>query len=300
MTTTTGPSPATVEASSHRTPTVSVCIPAYRAAPFISATIESVLSQTLRDLEVVIVDDASPDDTDAAVQRHNDPRIRFERNATRLGVEANWNRVVALARGRYVKVLGHDDILRPDCLVRQVEIMEAHPQVAIVAGRRNIIDERGRVVLRSRGLPGLSGFVPSAEALRRNVRCGGNLFGEPVAVMLRRELIEQCGWFSGARPYMIDVDYWCRMLNLGPLYAQDEIVGSFRVLHTSLSVALAKEQSAQTVSLFRELRRKHPDTVRRRDLAVGTVRSLVLAAGRGVTYRLLRARQIRSKSSPSL
>ena len=186
-----------------------------------------------------------------------------------------------------MKLLCHDDVLYPTCLASQVAAMEANPQVALVAGKRDIVDDRGRVVIRGRGLRKLAGVVSADEAIRRTVRAGTNIFGEPLAVLLRRDLIGPCGPFSGVRPYMIDLDYWCRMLRFGPLLAQDEVMGSFRLTPTSLSAALVREQSRQTIDLLRVLRRDESSRLETADLAIGAVRSVVLAAGRALSYRAL-------------
>ena len=121
-------------------PTVSVCIPAYNAARFIGEAIGSVLAQTCRDFELVVVDDASADDTVDVVRRFSDPRLRLLRNARNLGLAGNWNRATSEARGRYVKLLCQDDLLRPDCLADQVAVLD-HPgngDVALVCARRDI------------------------------------------------------------------------------------------------------------------------------------------------------------------
>ncbi|MGH9037110.1 MAG: glycosyltransferase, partial [Acidimicrobiia bacterium] len=247
----------------------------------------SVLSQSLQDLEVIVVDDNSRDDTVAVALSFGDPRVRVSVNDRNLGVAGNWNRAVELARGRYIKVLCNDDVLSPDCLSQQVALLESNSQVALVAGQRDVIDEPGRVLFPARGLGRLDGVVDSRVAVRAAVRSGTNLFGEPVCVLFRRRLIPECGPFSGARPYMIDLDYWCRMLSLGSLYAQRRVVGAFRVVSTSLSVALLRRQSVEAVGLFQELHRHDPDVVRRRDLALGSARAVALATARGVTYRAL-------------
>jgi glycosyltransferase involved in cell wall biosynthesis len=274
---------------------VSVCVPAYRAARFIGRTIESVLAQTLDDFELVVVDDASPDGTAEIASGFSDARLRLERNPANLGVAGNWNRAVEMAEGRYVKVLCDDDVLYPECLASQVAIMEAHPDVALVAGSRDVIDESGRVLLSNRGLAGLVGRVDGGEAVRAAVKSGTNIFGEPVCVLLRRELIPVCGPFCGLRPYMIDLDYWCRMLRLGALYAQRRPVGAFRVVGTSLSVHLAGRQRREAVELFRQLQADNPSVVRPVDVAVGAARATSLALGRAASYRFLRPNRRRGQ-----
>lgn len=271
-------------------PAVSVCVPAYNAAPFIGDTVASVLAQSYDDLELVVVDDASTDGTAEVVASFADARVRLERNEVGLGVAGNWNRAMSFANGRYVKLLCHDDTLRPDCLASQVTLLEAHPDVVMVAGRRDVVDEDGTVLLSSRGLGRLTGVVVGSEAVRATVRSGTNLFGEPVCVLMRADRLRDCGPFSGARPYMIDLDYWCRLLELGPIYAQPETVGAFRVALTSLSFQLTKRQNREALGLFLDLRGRHPDWVRRQDVASGAVRSAALAIGRAAAYRILARR----------
>jgi glycosyltransferase involved in cell wall biosynthesis len=277
-------------------PTVSVCVPAYNAAPYIAETVASVLGQTYDDFELVVVDDASTDGTTDVVAGFADPRVRLERNTVGLGVEGNWNRAVNLAKGRYVKLLCHDDTLRRECLATQVAVLETHPDVSMAAGRRDVIDEDGRVLIADRGLGKLAGVVAGSKAIRATVQAGTNLFGEPVCVLMRGERLAQCGPFSGARPYVIDLEYWCRLLKLGPLYAQPETVGAFRVALTSLSFQLSGRQNREVLALVRELRDGHPDWVRRQDVASGVLRSTALALGRAAAYRVL-ARHSRARAS---
>jgi glycosyltransferase involved in cell wall biosynthesis len=268
-------------------PAVSVCVPAYNTVRFIEETISSVLDQSYTDLELVVVDDDSSDGTAAAIASIGDERVRLFRNNRNIGAEANWNRAVSLARGRFVKVVCGDDVLAPGCLASQVHILDAHPEVGLVAGQRDVIDENGRVLLTGRGLGALRGVVDGADAVRATVRSGTNLFGEPACVLLRRDLMSCTGSFSGGRPYMIDLDYWCRQLRFGSLFAQDETVAAFRVSLQSWSVDLVQHQSAQAISFFRELHRQNPAGVSKSDLAHGIVKAKVLASARAASYRAL-------------
>jgi len=271
-------------------PTVSVCVPSYNAVDFIGDAVRSVLHQSVPDLELIVVDDRSVDGTIDAVAAHSDPRLRIFENETNIGPAANWNRALGLARGRYVKVLCGDDLLLPGSVARQVSVLDRHPEVVLVAGRRDIVDATGRVVIAGRGLGELRGVVDGADAVKATVRSGTNLFGEPACVLLRGDAVARCGGFSTSRRYMLDVDYWCRMLRFGRLYAQDETVAAFRVSAASWSVALVRDQGAQAAELFRDLRREN-DGITSYDLATGVVKARILGAGRALGYRALRLSQ---------
>ncbi len=120
-------------------PVVSVLIPVYNGARYLAATIESVLSQTFGDFELVISDDASSDDSLAIIRSFNDPRIRLVTNTRNLGFGGNWNRVLGEARGEFIKLLPQDDLLHPECLARQLDALRGRPatQVALVFSARS-------------------------------------------------------------------------------------------------------------------------------------------------------------------
>src|SRR5690242_4329841 len=115
-------------------PLVSVCVPARDHAPFVGEALASALGQDA-DLEVLVGDDASSDGTAAVVASLGDPRVRLLRHPRRLGVAANRDRLRAAARGRYVAWLDADDAYEPGGLMRQLAVLEAHPEVGLVHGR---------------------------------------------------------------------------------------------------------------------------------------------------------------------
>jgi glycosyltransferase involved in cell wall biosynthesis len=250
-------------------PIVSVCIPTYNAEATIHETLASVMAQSMADFEVVIADDASTDGTLREVGGFgSDRRVRVLPPGPRIGLEGNWNRAVAAARGRYVKLLGHDDVLYPQCLKQQMAVLEDRPNagMVLVGCRRDIIGPGGRVLLRNRGrLP--EGRMAGRDAIPRVVRSGTNPIGEPVAVMFRSEAFGRAGGFDGRRPYMIDV-----------------ALCAFRTSGITLSGRLAGEQAEQASSFFRELRERYPDSVSALDLRIGCGKARFLARARRLAY----------------
>jgi len=227
------------------TPLVSVCIPTYHGAEHIGAAIESVLAQSLTDLELLIIDDNSPDDTASVVACYQDPRIRFLRNPSNLGPEANWNRCLTESRGKYFKLLPQDDLLYPQCLEQQVAVLEQDDQqrFALVFCARTIIDAEGRALTTRRYPGGSRGIIPGPTLIRRCVRYGTNLIGEPGSVLFRRELAMKTGPFDGSISYIIDLDYWFRLLLQGDGYYIPDTLTAFRVSPGSWSVAIGDRQS---------------------------------------------------------
>jgi glycosyltransferase involved in cell wall biosynthesis len=111
-------------------PTVSFVVPCYRLAHLLSDCISSILSQSYRDFEVLVMDDCSPDNTAEVSRSFRDPRVKHIRNEQNLGPLRNYNKGIALSRGKYVWLISADDYLRrPYVVERYVEVMEAHPRV---------------------------------------------------------------------------------------------------------------------------------------------------------------------------
>lgn len=114
-------------------PTVSFIVPCYKLAHLLSECVESILAQTYGDFEVLIMDDCSPDNTAEVAGSFNDPRIRYIRNDPNLGPLRNYNKGIALSRGKYVWLISADDyLLRPYILDRYVKLLETHPRIGYV------------------------------------------------------------------------------------------------------------------------------------------------------------------------
>lgn len=129
-------------------PLVTVGLPAFKAR-FFRAALESILQQTYRNIEVVIVNDASPEDITGIVAGFTDPRIRYSVNAENLGrtsVVRNWNRVLELAAGEYFILASDDDLYAPDYVERLVALAERYPHCHLFHGRSRIIDEQDTVI----------------------------------------------------------------------------------------------------------------------------------------------------------
>jgi glycosyltransferase involved in cell wall biosynthesis len=269
-------------------PEVSICIPARNGEAFIGRAVASVLAQSFADFELVVVDDASLDRTAEAVLRFGDPRLRLVRNDRPLGFEGNWNRALAEASGRYLKILPQDDILYPDCLEKQRAVLEGKgfSSAVLVCAGRAILDERGRVLF-GRSFPGKGGLVGARAAVRACVRAGTNLIGEPAAVLLRTEVVRQVGSFDGRLPYLIDLDYWVRSLRRGDLAVLKERLCGFRLSRGAVSTRVAASQSREFRAFVRRLAAQGAFALSRSDLRRGEAMAVLKGRLRRLLYALL-------------
>jgi O-antigen biosynthesis protein len=184
-------------------PAVSVVIPTYQRAHSVVRAIDSVLAQSFRDFEVLVVDDGSTDDTEARVAALDDPRVRCVRKPYNEGVAAARNLGIRESRGRYLAFLDSDDVWFPDKLARQLERFDHAPdRLGLVYGGVEQHDGQGNT---ETSRPSHRGRL-YAELLERNVIHGGGS-----NVMIPRHVVARAGFFDESLPAIEDYDYWLRI-----------------------------------------------------------------------------------------
>jgi glycosyltransferase involved in cell wall biosynthesis len=126
-------------------PILTIGLPVFNGARYVAASVDAILSQSLTDFELIISDNASTDGTEAICRSvaRRDPRVTYLRNDTNVGIAANFNLLVPLARGRLFKWATADDLLRPGYLERCVSLLESEPTVVLAYTRTDFVDENG-------------------------------------------------------------------------------------------------------------------------------------------------------------
>ncbi len=270
-------------------PRVSVVIPAFNNADFIDDAVRSILSQTYRDFELIVADHSSVDDTAERLSRHlDDPRVTVLTTPAGGGAVRNWNRVTEAAGGELLKLVPGDDVLYPGMLAAHVAALDEHPGAVLAASKRDILDGAGRVSMRGRGLQGLKpGAVDGVAAIRRTVRAGTNVFGEPHSVTMRREPLTAVGGWDARFPYLIDQTTYSKVLLRGGMVAVAGVHSAFRVNAGQWSIALAEEQARQVKDYHAWCRAQAPDRISASDVWYGNRRAEATAQARRAYYRFL-------------
>ena len=235
-------------------PTVSICIPVYNGASYIATAVKSAIDQTYTDTEIVISDNCSTDQTLEVISSFKDPRIRIHRNGHNLGMLGNFNGVVRLARGKYIKLLCADDLLYPRALELQVAAMidPANEAVALVCSPKDVIGPRGQMLLRRRGIKA-PGRYAARDAIRLIFQYAGNPFGEPSCVLFRADAFARTAGFTDRLPYLIDLTLWRELLRHGDVYVVGESTAAFRVSRESATMGFVRQQTRQIRQFLREL-----------------------------------------------
>jgi glycosyltransferase involved in cell wall biosynthesis len=191
-------------------PKVSVIIPTYHRAFIVRQSIDSVLQQTYRDYEIIVVDDGSTDDTREVLKSYGD-KIRYDYKANG-GISSARNRGLEIAGGDYVAFLDSDDFWKPEKLQKQMTFFEANPEYGMVATRclTNTVDRNFTTVsINKRRRYGKSGWVYKDLFYRNFIRTS--------SVVVRRECFDQLGVFDESLPRCEEIDMWLRIAKKYPI-----------------------------------------------------------------------------------
>ncbi|HSY16902.1 MAG TPA: glycosyltransferase [Candidatus Acidoferrales bacterium] len=210
-------------------PKVSVCIDVYNYADFLPKAIESALIQTFRDLEVIVVDDCSTDNSYAVACRYaeRDDRVRVHKNPVNLGMVKNRNACLELARGEFVKFIHADDFLcAPDALEKLVGRMEGNPAASLVACAIHHVRENGSPQEGSPGHFTSKRYLAGTTVIARCLLEQKNLIGGPSATLFRRGLAAR--GFDEKFFHAADQEMWFHLLEQGCFGHVDEPLVAYR------------------------------------------------------------------------
>lgn len=219
-------------------PLVSVCIPVYNGEKHIREAIESVLKQSYKDLELLIIDNNSTDKTQDIVKGISDKRIRYIRNETNIGMVGNWNLCLDEAKGEYIHFLCADDLIDVNCIEKKINIFNQYKNVNLVFNATYIINDQNKVIMKRRPFHSdklLDGKKFALKSFRNR-----NYFGEPSNVMFKKDVSKKMGYFDKHMCYATDWDYWLRLSILGEVYYIDEYLMYYRVSNSSETSNLLK------------------------------------------------------------
>lgn len=274
------------------TPDITIAVMSYNNEKYLSQTVESVLEQTGVSLELIVFDDCSSDGSIKILKRYtNDPRFSFQINDKNLGITGNYNRCVNSGSGRYIVVLGSDDLMYPGHLLSLFSAMELHPNVALAYTQCIWIDEQNKTIKK----PDHPGHLAHSYIGNRNEVAGlliHDNYITPSSVMLRRSALNRIRRADGNihAPDLIagDWDLWIRIAKkypdfiflhqatLGYRIHQGQISGEFyksdrplaehaKILESNLADPLAlpilRESAVQIWEHFQRRLSSYPATI---------------------------------------
>jgi glycosyltransferase involved in cell wall biosynthesis len=189
---------------------VTVCIPTYNRPDFLRRSLQSVLWQSLRDIEVIVSDNASSADVAGVIASFDDPRVVHDRLDTNIGLHGNLSRCLHLGSAPYRVVLPDDDLMLPGNLERKADFLDAHPEVGLVHSAFRHLTEDGLPTGQVINWPQLRADTvqPGLEFIGQSLAHGGIVCVS--SVMLRSSLVADEEFFEADGPYC-DLALWLRV-----------------------------------------------------------------------------------------
>ena len=215
---------------------VTVLMPTYNVAPYVKEAVDSVLRQTYRDFELLIMDDCSTDNTVEVVRSIDDPRIRIVQNEKNVGLAENLNRGLALIETEYVARMDGDDIAEPYWLEHEVSVLDSHPDIGICSGGFE----------RFGATKSLVRFPERHEDIQANM-----LFECSVIVpTFRMSLYRDHGlrYRSDAFPAE-DYRFWAECLRVTKIYNLQETLFHYRMHPSQICTARREEQQSKVAQV---------------------------------------------------
>lgn len=201
---------------------VSVVIPAFKQAEFVGEAIQSVLDQTYQHFEIVVVSDASPDDTEAVVRRFDDARLSYLVHAANRGLPATRNTGIRASKGEVVAFLDADDFFHPDKLRAHVEVLDGRPDVGVTYNARFELNHSARSV---REL-----WRPPTQVDLLDLVLGFPF--APSDMVSRRDWLFRVGLFDPSKGSAEDTDLPCRLALAGCAFADVGRALNYRRYHS--------------------------------------------------------------------
>ena len=215
-------------------PLVSICIPVFNGEKTIRKTIESIINQNYKNLEIIVVDNCSMDSTVEIVQEFEDSRIRLILNDIHLPCgDLNWNRCSQYVRGEFMAIFHADDVYLPQMVSRQIETLKKIPRAGGIFTQGNIINENDEIVGKFKSPPDIVGTKPCSfptiflNTLQHGVflLCPSAMFRTDLYKKLLPFRYDQFGTAS-------DLDMWLRAEKYAPLIIIDDPLLNYRVSKT--------------------------------------------------------------------
>ena len=205
-----------------KNPLVSVLMPVHNVKDaYLTLSIESILSQTYKDIEFIIVDDGSTDDTQEIINRYavKNPRICLLLNETNIGLAASLNKAIRVAKGKYIARQDGDDISLPERISRQVQYLETHPNIDLLATRTMHIDQFGRQT-------SITPFPGNTEVIASSIIAGNSCLVHS-SIMFRNHLNL---FYRDKFYYSEDYDFYlCVLINNHSIECLDDVLVHYRV-----------------------------------------------------------------------
>jgi len=240
---------------------ISVLMPNYNGAEYIAEAIESVLNQTYRDFELIIIEDASTDNSREIIDKFaaTDSRIKVIQNATNQFVNISCNIGLEVAKGKYYARIDSDDICMPTRLEKQLEFMEANPDITICGAFCKIIDREGRVIANKT-------FPTNDAVIKKSIWSRTPI--QHSCLFARIDKMREVGFYTGKKDPSEDLELMIRTMNIFKFANIPEYLVKYRIHGDNLIFTKQREIIRRSVRLRKNAIKKYGYQVSFKDITV--------------------------------
>lgn len=216
-------------------PKVSIVMSVYNGEVYVAESINSMLNQTFADFEFIILDDGSTDATLGIIQEFakHDDRIQIIKLDTNMGLAAALNRGIAVAQGQYIARMDADDVSLPERLQKQVDFLDAHPDVGVVGTQMQVVDQDKKPLFKF--------VVPQQHSLIVWNIFFGRTFAHP-SVLMRRDAVNKVGGYDATLPVAQDIDLWSQLVGQVKFANLADSLMLYRTHERATSVSRSEQQ----------------------------------------------------------
>ena len=228
---------------------VSVLFPVYNTKEeYLRQAIESILNQTFKDFEFLIIDDASPDtNVEKVIKSYDDKRIKYLRNKENLGISKTRNKLIDMAKGKYLAIMDHDDFSLPLRFEKQVEYLDSHPEVGVVSS-----------AIQKIGTNKITRNLENSHDIKLALMRVCSITHP--AAMVRKDVLSQNKIqyeeeFSPAEDYAL----WCRLIPFTEFYNIPEVLFMYREHETNTSKTQNTKMRDATLAIWAFVKTNNPE-----------------------------------------
>jgi glycosyltransferase involved in cell wall biosynthesis len=244
---------------------VDVVVPCYNYAKYLRQCVQSILSQRDTNVRVLILDDASPDNTPevAGQLAASDRRVTYVRNKTNLGLIGTANKgVMEWASADYVVLLSADDALTPGSLARSACLLDTNPDIGLAYGMALMLHDEGSELVVDDVKDAASRIIPGHEFLQ--LTCAYGNFVPAATAVMRTAVQHRIGGYNPKFKHTSDLDMWMRTAAVGSIGFIDAVQGFYRWHQANMSAAYYRQPAddrLQVVATCTDFMEKHQDDI---------------------------------------
>ena len=227
-------------------PKVSVLMPIYRTdRQYLKAVIDSILSQTFTDFELLILDDCPEDSREDVIRSYTDKRMQYFKNESNKGISFSRNRLTTLAQGNYLAVIDHDDVALPTRFEEQVRVLDSHPEIGVVGCYIELFPHTK-----------IMSFPQNNDQIEQYLMQGCAV--PHTGAMIRASILPDNPYedkFSPAEDYAL----WCRLIGKTQFYNIPKVLMKYRIHDDNTTKTQENKMTNATRAIHEFVRTEHPD-----------------------------------------